>query len=282
MVERPLVDGQPRIAGHGDRPEHLAGRRFDVERVEVDPRPHDVADRPFAEAKRLGRHRLLHGLENALCAARLEKVFDVIHRHGWPILLVGAQHDQHRRRGGAHQPHEWPSDLREDLHGRGDQTGEVLGAAQRQSLGNQFAEQERDERQQHHEYRQGDRSGHGTHGRRGVDRDPFGEVAHQAVTAIGCCQRAHERDPDLNGGKKLVRARSQLERRLRCLVARVGQLAEASAAAGDDRHLCPREEAVGEDQGEDKEDFRQHAWIRSGRRITLGWQRRCQGPSRRG
>lgn len=88
VVERAVVDGKSRVACHGDRPEHLAGGRGDVEGIEIDPRPHDVAHGPLPEPQRLDRHRLLHRLEDSLCPPRLKKVLDVVHRHRRAVLLV--------------------------------------------------------------------------------------------------------------------------------------------------------------------------------------------------
>ena len=272
MVERPLVDGKSRVAGHRDGTDHLGRWRLDVEGIEVDSRPHDVAHAPLAEPQRLGRHRLLHRLEHSFRPSGLQQVLDVVDRHARLVLSVGAEQEEHRRGRDAHAPDERLGDPGEELHGGRDEAGKRLRPAEGQPFGHQFAEQQREEGEHRHEDGERDRFGHAGEARRAVGRDPGGNVAHQPVATVGRRQRADERDADLHRGEKLVGTRRQFERLPGRLVAVLGHLPQTAAPAGDDRHFGPGEKSVGEDERENNEEFLQHG---------RGAARQCGAGSRR-
>ena len=258
MVERALVDRQPRIPCHGDRTHDLRLGRGDVKRVEVDAGPHDVADVPLAEPQGLAGDRLLDRLEHALGAAGLEEVFDVIDRDAGLRLLAGTEKEEHRRRRQAHAPHERPGHPGEELHRRGGESGKRLGLPERQPLRHEFAEQQGHEREQHHEHGQRDRSGGSRERRRPFLADPRRDTADQPVAAVRCGKRADERDADLHRGQETIGTGREFEGGLGPPITLLGHGPQAAAPAGDDRHLRTGEESVGEDQQEDNQDFREH------------------------
>ena len=88
--------------------------------------------------------------------------------------------------------------------------------------------------------------------------NPHGELADQPVAAVGRGEGAHERDADLHGRQEPVGVGREIEGRLSLAVALLGQRPETATTAGDDGHLRPGEESVGEDQREDDQEFLEH------------------------
>ena len=86
-------------------------------------------------------------------------------------------------------------------------------------------------------------------------RDRLGERFGQSRAAVGAGQHADQRDAELHRGQELVGIVRQRERRLRALVALFGALLQAHLAGGDDGDLRHGENAVGEDEQEDDEEF---------------------------
>ena len=89
VIEIAFVHGQPRKAGHRHGAQHFLGRRVDVHRVQIDPRPHDVAHRAVAKPQRAECQLLFERLDDAFGRAGIDQMLDVVERHGW--LAVGAQ-----------------------------------------------------------------------------------------------------------------------------------------------------------------------------------------------
>jgi hypothetical protein len=176
-----------------------------------------------------------------------------------PASGSGAEHPQQRRGRGAQPPDQRPGDPREPLHQRGGEPGERFRPAEREPLRHEFADQQGHERQQHHECGQGDGPGRAGDRRRRVVGDPGGQGAHQPIAAVRRRQRADERDAHLHRGQEAVGAGGQLEGRLGAAIPLVGERPQSPLAAGDDRHLRPRKESVGEDQRENDEEFLDHA-----------------------
>ena len=274
VVEAAFVDRQPGIARHRDRPENLLGRGVDVERIEIDAGPHDVADGTFPKAQGLGRHRLFHRLQHPFCPPGFEQVLDVVDGNRGALLLAGPQQEENPRRRDAHQPDQRLGEPGEDLHGGGHHAGNCLGLTQGEPFWHQLPQQQRHERQKHHKHRQRNRSSRPDGGRRAVGGDPLGDMADHSVATVSRRQRAHQRDTDLHRGQKSVWIEGQLQGLGRGGVAILGQLPQPPPTAGDDRHLGPGEESVGQDQDENDEDFLQHGW-------GLGLRSRCRSGGHR-
>ena len=77
----------------------------------------------------------------------------------------------------------------------------------------------------------------------------------QSRAAVGAGQHADQRDAELHRGQELVGIVRQRERRPGALVALLGALLQADLAGRHDGDLRHGEDAVGQDEEEDDEEF---------------------------
>ena len=143
VIEIAFVDRQPREAGHRHGAEDFIGRRIDVHRVEIDPRPHDVADGAVAEPQRAEGEFLFERLDDAFGRAGIDQVFDIVERDGRLCHRVQPHHPQHCAGRLTHQPDQRPANGGDELHNRRDEDGDTFCSVQRDALRHQLAKDQR-------------------------------------------------------------------------------------------------------------------------------------------
>ena len=102
VVQIAFVDRQPREAGHGHGADDFVGGRIDVQGVDFNPRPHDVADGAVAQPQGPACQQLLGRIEQTLMRTRVDQALDVFDGNGLLPALAATQLPEHDGRGNLH------------------------------------------------------------------------------------------------------------------------------------------------------------------------------------
>ena len=161
------ADGAIRVAlHHGEaRVLRIQEERFDLLLgvLQIDPRDprarrHKGVDAPFIQPEHIFDHILLGFLEDAYLGAVLDHNLDLLRGDVRFLRGLDAQEAHDAIGGDAEQPDEGLGDGGEGLHRLGDEGGDLLRVVQRQSLGRQLADHQRDVGDAQHDDGRGDRS----------------------------------------------------------------------------------------------------------------------------
>ena len=258
LVAAVLVDGKIRVAARDDlAPVHLLGV-LEVEEDDLRPGRHERRHRQLVQRQHALDHLLLRPLEHAGVEALLHQRPDLVLAHGLrrrpgaqpdqPGDAVGRQlqHAQKRRR----QPGQPAHRAREPRR-------HLFRMRPADALGNQLAEQQHERRQAEGHRPEGE-------GRRvglqdGEPGDFRGQLPGEPGPAEHAGDHAGKRQPELHEGEEPRRVLRQRER-LGGAIAVVGrQFAQPRLAGRDHRRLRHGEQAVGQHQQADDEQFERDA-----------------------
>ena len=143
---------------------------------------------------------------------------------------------------------------RETVHRARERGGDPLGVREGEPLRHELADDHREVGDDRHHDEEGDVvGGHVVHP--GDHLDPDGERLGDPGPAKSAGQGADKRDPDLDGRKKFTRREREVVGELGPVVALVGKGFQLRLAGGNERDLGHREDAVRQEQDENKEDF---------------------------
>ncbi len=246
--------GHPRVAGPHDEIDHLVHRVLGIDRLDPDPRNHDLVDPRVAQLDDPVDHLLLGFLDLALLGAGLHQELQLLDREQpglGPLAPTEQAHEQAADRRG--QPDERREDARDDRQGPRRDEREALGEVQGQGLGDQLTDDDRGQRDEQGDQDEGDAVG------RVLERLPRdgaqrpGDGVAERDRADGRGQEAQERDHQAHRGQEALRVVDQAARHLRAPVPLVGQLLEPMAAHGEQGDLGRREHATDQDQDQDQE-----------------------------
>jgi hypothetical protein len=171
---------------------------------------------------------------------------DLLLRHALPRLLPPPEQPEEEPGGDLEQPHRRRGDAGQRRHRRGHGGGDALGVAQRDLLGHELADDQREV---------GDHRDHDGHADRLGGAGPQAErpevareVPGQGGAAEGAGEHADQRDADLHAGEEAALVLEQAQGGAGPGVPGVGHGGEPRPAGGDDRELGHGEEAVEDDQ----------------------------------
>src|SRR5262249_29347902 len=265
VVDVALVGRDAAEAALHDERAHLGRRRVRVEGEDLRARDHDLAHRHVRELEDAVDELHLALVEDALLAALLHEVLDLLLGHEGPrplVLDAEEAKDEFRARGEeGDEPAGRPA---QDREGPGDEESDALGVAQGKRLGDELSKDELHEHDADTDEERGlERGGDERRHPRALEEGL--EVAGGEVPAEDAGERSHERHADLGGGEELVDVLLEELDALRSPAAFRDQGLDPAPARGQDRDLATREEAVPEQAENDRdcdEDRFGHVFVR--------------------
>ena len=269
VVEIAFVHRQPRKAGHRHRAQHFVGRRVDIHRVQVDPRPHDVAHRALAQPQRAERELLLERLDDAFGRAGIDQCSMSSSE------TVGSGIEPSRS---SHSTAFVEMPMNQTSGRATTAMNFIIGATRIASPSARCSEirfgtsspRISDAYVKHAtNIVKRDSFGMLSHPRPRHLREPIAEIIDDLVTAVGGAKRADQRDADLHRRQKTIRIARELQCPLRVAAAFGGPLLQPAAARGNDRNLRRGKQPIGQNQHQDKQDF-PNAFV--GRAFSLTYQ----------
>ncbi len=232
----------------------LEHRRLRVEELHLGARDHHLADLPVA------------GLEDVLDDATLllaqglvsvDQLAQLLVAHLLALgLRVAAEKPDHRVRGDRQQPDDRAGDLGDPVDHRPERQREALRALQRQALGRELAQHQRQVGDGDGDQHQGGRHGHAL-GEAPV-HEHRSQVAGQGGATERCGQEAGQGDADLDRGEEAVRVLVQLGDGAPALAA-PGERAGLAVPQRDEGDLSGGEHPADEHEDHDQPDVRERA-----------------------
>ena len=223
--------------------------------IHIRARRHGDTHRAVAETQDLLDHLLLFRLDQTGRRALGDHGLDLFLGHVRAIAILDAKHLEDARRRGGQKQHEG---LEHDRQGRdrGRHLGrDRFGKDQRQTLGHQFADDQR------HIGDADDHQGGGEHLRIGRQRRKAGfqkpiQLARDRRLPVSARQNADQGDADLDGRQEVGRFLRQLQGRPRPPIAPLRPALQPGLAGRHDRQLGHGEQAVEhhEEQNDDNGD----------------------------
>ena len=238
------------MAGRDAAPQRRADVLGDVDRHDRRDRRHDVARLLLVEVKDAGQHAGLAGVEMAAGAGLGDDRAQLLGARA--LLEVGVvldpQRAQQRAGGLVEQVDEGPHDPVEEVQRARDVDGDRLGVDDRVDLRHLLAGGDVAGRDEDVGDRDRDRRGRGVCEalERGLEQRGDRGLAEEADAQRG------ERDAELAGREVLAEVVELLDDEARAPVTLLGELLQLGAAGAHERELGRDEEAVGEDQHDDR------------------------------
>jgi hypothetical protein len=201
----------------------------------------------------ISRLRASGALEHAGLGARAHQALDLGLGDGLLHLLAHAEEAQDPLRGDREQLHERVHQPRQQMHRQRDPGRDCLRRVQREPLRHQLAEDQRAVGDADHDDCERDLLRVRADERQVRERG--GELRHKRGLAERAAGNPDQRDPDLDRRQESPRVLDQAERRRCAGMAVLGEVLQPAAPAGDDGGLRHREDAVGEEEREQDEEF---------------------------
>ena len=252
FVELPVGDGVKTVRVAVDPFANLVGRHGDVDPDDFTAGRHHRVDRAVAERKDASYDLLFDHAHFAVVDALLDDRTDLLLRY-LVVRLFEAQQSGDRRGAARKQPYERRGRHRECTHRPRDGAGDLLGRVHADTLGNEFAEDERqvgDDDDDRHLGRDRRRAQGNTQ-----QSEFTAEFRSQRIAGVDTREDADERDADLDGREELVGILDDPERALRAGVSLPGTQFEVGTAGRDQCDFRHGEDAVEQDQQDDDDDF---------------------------
>ena len=246
LVAVVLIDRKMRVAAGDDlAPVDLLGV-VDVEENDLRPRRHDRGDGQLVEAEHALDHLLFGLVEDARLEALLNQDVHLLVRHGGFAATCEAEGLEQEVGDGAEDFDDGRNHPRHPLQGAGDQPGHALRVAERDALGDEFADHEGEERDEAHHPTEGDVIGPWRQHRK--THEPHRHLIGHGRSAERARQNAAQCDAHLHGGEEAGRFRGQLKRGQRAVVALVRELFQPGLPGGNNGDLRHGKETVGHQQ----------------------------------
>ena len=246
VLDRAASHRQQRMMAVAQHRYDLFVRVLKIDPHDVGARRHDRAHRPVAKPQHGGDHAPLVALDHARGRSFGDQRLDLFFRDGRLLAGVAADEAEHEPGRGIQQPDDGRGDAREHVHGRRDGARDPLGIAQREILGNQFADHDREIGDQP------DHDGVADCGRRERAQPVFakcvGEHVGQRRAGKHAGENADHGDADLDGRQEAARILGQPEGDRRAAPAVLGHHLQPGFARGHDREFGQREHPVKGDQ----------------------------------
>ena len=234
----------------------LLGRLGEVDHLDVEARGHQAARRTVGEAHDARDHRLFLGLEHALALGLGDDRLDLF--VGDAILAgpCAAEQRQHQAARLVEQPHQRRGDRRDHRHAGRRAGRNPFGIPQRQLLGHELAEDQREigNRKDH----DADPDGAGGRIRDAALQQEFTQPVAEGGARKGARQHADQADADLCRRQEFARVLGQLQRHCRALVAIGGHDFQPRRAGRNNGEFRHGKQPVQEDQNDDDDDFDVH------------------------
>ena len=213
-------------------------------------RCHHAAYPPIGQAHDAGNHVAFLGVDHAGGGGFGHDGAQLFFRHRLVALAALAQHAEDEMARPVEQPHERRGDAREQHHDRRHPHGNGFGAAQRELLWHEFADNQRQIG--------GDHDHHGKAGFFGQmrrqakpQRQPIAHRHRQRGTGIGTVDDAHQSDADLHARQEAVRILGQRQRGAGTAGTPFSQSAQPRPPGRDDGEFRHGKKAVEQDQASD-------------------------------
>ena len=248
-----VLHRQARAARLAQLPAQLLDVIREVDELHLAPRRHQGAGGAIGQAHDAGDHLALVALQHA---GRLRFGDDGAHLLLGDPLLRFALLTEQREHGLAReieQEHQRRADPGEQRHRRRDAGSDALGIAQRDLLGHQLAEDQR-------EVGDGDDDDADAQRircrlREAVRAEPFRQARAERGTRKRAREHADERDADLHGGEKAAGVFRKAHGCRRASVALIAENLEPSRPRGDDGEFRHGKQTVDDGQHHDDQDF---------------------------
>ena len=259
-IHRSVLYRQHGVAGRPQLLDHFLARLAQVDQFDVEARRHQATGRSVGQPHDARDHVAFLGLEHAGALGLGDDGLDLL--VGDPLLGLPAlsEQAQHQPAGDVEQPDERGGDRGDERHQRGDAGGNALGIAQRDLLGHQLADDQRQVGNDDHDDADAQRQRDGRIDARAGKRraQPFA----QGGAREGARQHADKGDADLHGGEELAGVLLQLEGHGGAAAPLGREHLEARRPGGHDGEFAHCKQAVDEGQDGDDQDFEKQFSIR--------------------
>ena len=236
--------------------QQLAERRrlgLEVDPVDLGARRHHRAHGAVAEPHDAGDHAALVRFDGAVMLGLGDQHLDLLVGDALLALLALAEQIEDGAAGNVEQPGQRCGDLGEHGHEGCGAHRDRLGIAQRDLLGNELADDQRDIGDDRHDDADAEGAGHPV-GNAIVDEQVAQALAERGA-GEGAGEHADQRDADLHGRQEAAGIGAELERAAGAAHVPVDHRFQPGRAGRDDRQFGHGEQAVDDDEDDHRADF---------------------------
>ena len=267
MVEVAPAGREDVVAGGDNRLALLLQRLVEVHPAHAQAWRHQIVDALVAEPEDAIDDLALGGLHDPRLSPLPDQDGDLLLRDSRVGRGLHPEHAQDGAGGEAEEADQRARHARQPAHRARYQRGDRLGVAERQLLGHQFADDQREVGDDGDRDPEADLVAVG--GQAGYPRDAAPDRGPQAVATECAGEDADQGDADLHRGEEAAGVVRQVERGLRARIARLGAPLQADLSGGGDGEFGHREDSIGDDQQEQQRDL--YANLRHGADNPFAW-----------